>query len=188
MCIISAGAAAAMGTSAFAANATLASVALTAVSTVATMQAQQQQGDYAAQEAAYAASLSGRDAQAAEMRAQDAEFRGRLEKQDRALQVEQLKAAGQTNYAAGNVQLGSGSPLDWEVDVSERQAADDRMTEYNAEVEAWGEKVKAGDSRSQAQLQRMAGTNKRSAAGQASVGTMLSGASKIGQMAYSFSK
>lgn len=165
-----------------------AGLALTALSMVAGAVGQYQQGQNAQAQANYQAKLSERNAQAAEMRASDAEYRGVVERQQIALQEGDMLAQGRTAYAAGNVQLGSGSPVDWEVDLAQRAEGDKRTSRYNASVAAWGERVNASDARAQAGLYRASGSNAARSGLTGAGGSLLAGAGTVADRYYTYNK
>lgn len=128
--------------------------------------------------------LAERDAQTAEKEGRDAQYRGRLERQNIALEASELTEEGKTKYAAGGVALGSGSAKDWQVDVAERKAGDDRMSQYNADVSEWGSKNRAGNSRAQAGLYRVQGVNRAAEGKVGAGGSLLKGAATVGGQYY----
>lgn len=126
------------------------------------------------------------NAKVLEMRAQDAELLGQLEKENLSRETGKLVGEGRTNYAAGNVLVGSGSALDWEADVASGMARDRLAIDRNVENTKWGFKVAAANERSQGgQSAAQAGLLESSAAGaraigkSAQFGTLLSAASSF---------
>jgi hypothetical protein len=51
--------------------------------------------------------------------------------------------AGRPGWGASLTALGTGSPLTWEVDVDERALADFRRPKYNADVDAYNNRLRA---------------------------------------------
>ena len=196
MCVVTAAMLAPAGMSAAEATATFGTMATmmnisTAMSLVGTGVSAFGQYQQCQQQAATAkanANIAKANAQVAEKKAADAEYRGVLERQKISLQEESMKGQGRTTYAAGNVQLGSGSPVTWEVDLAERAAADKRMSKYNAAVEAWGYRTNASSSRYQAALYNASASNYASS-GMLGAGTsLLAGAGKVADKYYTYTK
>ena len=194
MCIVAAPVAAAAATTAASTTATamttmqmiaiMASVASTALTGVGMyMQGQQQ-----AAAAKANANIAEANAKIADQKARDAEYRGRLDRQQISLNEEALRGTGRTGYASGNVQLGSGSPVDWEVDLTERAEADKRTSRYNSKVEAWGEKTSAQSSRYQASLYRSSASNYSTAGMIGAGGSLLAGAGTVADKYYTYMK
>jgi len=52
-------------------------------------------------------------------------------------------ATGRPGWGASRTALGTGSPLTWEVDVDERALADFRRPKYNADVDAYNDRLRA---------------------------------------------
>jgi hypothetical protein len=50
---------------------------------------------------------------------------------------------GRPGWGASRTALGTGSPLTWEVDVDERALADFRRPKYNADVDAYNDRLRA---------------------------------------------
>lgn len=99
-----------------------------------------------------------------------------------------MKGQGRTTYAAGNVQLGSGSPVTWEVDLAERAAADKRMSKYNAAVEAWGYRTNASSSRYQAALYNASASNYATSGMLGAGSSLLAGAGNVADKYYTYTK
>jgi hypothetical protein len=156
-----------------------AGLALSALGTAGSVLGAMQQGQAAQAQADYQAAVYEREANISEMKARDAEYRGRMERQDIALQAAKMVGAGRAGWGASGVQLGSGSPLDWEVDLDERARADDRMSHYNTEQEKWGYRNNAIGMREQAGLSRLSGANSATAGRINAMGSLLSGAGSV---------
>lgn len=145
------------------------------------MQGQQQQAQAKAN-----ANIAEANASIADAKARDAEFRGRLDRQQIAIQEEGLRGTGRTGYASGNVELGSGSPVDWEMDLTERAAADKRMSKYNEKVEVWGEKNSARSGRYQASMYRRSGANSATSGYIGGATSLLAGAGTVADKYYTY--
>lgn len=88
--------------------------------------------------AAAESSLLMQDAAEMERQAQDAAWRGEQERSDMRLQLLQLAAQGRAAYAASNVLVDTGTPLDWERDIARRAALDIEMARHNTLMEQYG--------------------------------------------------
>lgn len=116
-------------------------------------------GYQANQQAKYQAEIDENNAKMAQYQADNAKRLGEVEKDDIRLRLAQLQGEGEVGYAAGNVQLGSGSPLSWEMDIAEQAAQDLELSEYNTQVKAQDFLNQSSNYSAQADLTRSAGRN-----------------------------
>lgn len=127
----------------------------------------------AEQAAAYSAAVAANNAKIAEWQAQDAEQRGELAKDDLKRGVSKLKGTGRTAFAAGNVMIGTGSALDWEMDVAEESTLEELKIDHNTEMEAWG--LRNQDTgQNQANMMQYQAKATKSAGNIATIGSLLS--------------
>jgi len=131
-----------------------------------------------AQAAAYNAQVARNRAQMLERQAQDVDRVTGLEKRRINREYQKITAKGRTGFAAGNVKLGSGSPLTWEMDVAGANEEDLLTTEYNAEMKKWGIRSDAAIENQRAGLLRLEGKNARRAGNLGAATTMLGGAAE----------
>lgn len=152
------------------------------------LQAEGQAAQYAAQAKAneYSAMVADNNAAIAEMQAKDAVIRGEQKKQDLAREVGQVRGTGRTAYAAGNVQVGSGSAMDWEQDLSAQATRERIAIDRNTDLEQWGFKVQAQNERNQAGLARVGAANATAAGGIAKSGGGLAATTSLLQTARLF--
>ena len=111
----------------------------------------------ARQQAEYQASVAENNANLMIQQAQDARERGKQQKTELQKRMAKLRGTGQTQYAAGNVRLGSGSPLDWEIDISEAEAIDINTIDTNTAREIWGFENQAANFKNKASALRSSG-------------------------------
>ncbi|MGE4194721.1 MAG: hypothetical protein AB7E51_15145 [Pseudodesulfovibrio sp.] len=111
-------------------------------------------------------------AKIAEQNAKDAEYTGSLERQRINLKKAETIGTGRAAWGSSGVALGSGSPVDWEVDVDERGRSDVRASKYNSNVTAY-------NYRTGANLARYGGANASAAGMTGSFGSLLSGAGTV---------
>lgn len=131
------------------------------------------QSKAAEQAAAYSAAVAANNAKIAEWQAQDVEQRGELAKEDLGRNISRLKGTGRAAYAAGNVQIGSGSALSWEQDVAEESTLEELKIDHNTEMEAWG--IRNQDTgQNQANMMSAQAKATRSAGNIGTIGSLLS--------------
>lgn len=138
-----------------------------------------QQGNAQAAAAKYNAEMQAQNARTAEQQAQAAKTQGEAEKTAIQLKLAAMKGSARTGYAASNVALGAGSPVDYEVDLADRANIDMNTIDYNTDLEAWKYRVQATDSRNQSTLSGAKAANAKSAGYMGAVGSLLSGASSV---------
>lgn len=153
--------------------------AVAAISAVWSAYSSIQQGQAAKKAANYQAAIQERNAQTAEQQARAAKTKAESDKLALRLRLSEDVGKGRTGYAAGNVALGEGSPVDWEADLRDRVDYDLSTIEYNADLEAWGYNEQASNYRSEASLSRLQGKNAEAAGNMGAVGSLLSGASTV---------
>ena len=128
-------------------------------------QAQEYAATAKAQE--YAATVADNNAKISDLQAADAVLRGEQKQIDLQREVGQMRGTGRTGYAAGNVQVGVGSAMDWEQDLSSGAKRESIAIDRNTQMEKWGFQVQANNERNQANLDRMGAVNTNAAAGMA---------------------
>ena len=136
------------------------------------------QGQAMAQAAAYNAQIAQNRAAMLERQAQDVDRVAGLEKRKLNREYAKVVGKGRTGFAAGNVKLGSGSPLSWEMDVAGAQEEDIITLDYNAELKKWGIRSDAALENQRAGLARLEGKNARRAGNIGAFTTLLGGAAE----------
>jgi len=126
--------------------------------------------------AEYNAQLQERNAQIAEVQAKDAVDRGETEKANLQRRVRQLKGTQRTAFAGSGVLVDQGSAYDVLQDTTEQAEMDSLTIMHNANKEAWGHQVQAGNYTGQAGLSR----SSKGSPGLAAGTTLLTGASQLG--------
>lgn len=81
----------------------------------------------------------------------------REQKRKLGLQTAAVRGKGRLAFAAGNVRLGVGSALDWEMDVDAAKALDYDSIDYNAALDVWGLQNQAQNFRAEGELARHRG-------------------------------
>jgi len=105
------------------------------------------------------ASLSDYNAQVAALQALDAESRGEWMASRLREQIAQVIGAQRAGFAAGNIDVGFGSPVDVAGDAAYLGELDVLMVTTNAAREAWGYRVSAYNYTEQAKILRLEGDN-----------------------------
>ena len=139
-----------------------------------------QSGRQAGAAAAYNAKLARREANLAEMRAQDAQRRGGLEEDRFRRQQSLLQGEQVSGLAAAGVELDSGAPLQILADTAEATELDARTIRYNAQLEAWGLRNQGEGHAAQARLALAEGRNARNSAYLSAGSSLLSGLGTAG--------
>lgn len=121
------------------------------------------------------------NAKVAETQALDARARGGFEANQKRREVAAVLGQQQTQMAANGIETASGSALNLASDTAWAGEMDAKTIEVNALRAAYGYEQEAVGTRLQGQVAR------RNANGQA-IGSLLSGASKTGSMAYTMLK
>jgi hypothetical protein len=137
---------------------------------------QYQAGQAANSAARFNAQQLEQNARVADNRANDALFRGGFEVDKIRRQGADLQAEQRTGFAAGNVDLSTGTPVFAELDTANTVAGDVGMTKYNTQMEAYGFRTDAWNARSQAKITRFEGKQAKRAGEIGAVGSLLSGA------------
>ncbi len=153
-------------------------IATTVASTAMQAYAQHQAGQAANAAAKFNAKQDEYNATLADARSKDALVRGNQEagqiRQDAAEKI----GAGRTSFAAGNVDLSSGSVQYWQADVAAAGAYDASMRQYNARQEANGIAGEAWNARSNSRLERARGRSAVTAGNIGATSSLLAGASE----------
>lgn len=152
---------------------------ITAVSAIFSAYSSIQQGKAQAAAAKYNAEMQAENARIAEQQAQAAKTQGEAEKTAIQLKLASMKGSARTGYAASNVALGAGSPVDYEVDLADRANMDMDTIDYNTDLEAWKYRVQATDNRNQGTLLQGQAAAAESAGYRGAVGSLLQGASSV---------
>ena len=156
----------------------------TAISTGTSMYAQYQQGAAQAQMYDYQNALAEQNAQIAAMQQQNAANKAEIEKEELRRKVHLMRGEGRSNYAAGNVVLGEGSPVDWEVDIRQQEEYQRDKIDYNTRLQKWGYGVQGSNAMAQAGMYSAAASNSRRAGLLGATGSLISGATTMGRQTY----
>ena len=111
--------------------------------------------------AQYQAQVADNNAKLAEFQAQDAAERAEEDRSELRRDVARLKAAGRTSFAAGNVLLGSGSPVDWELDIAEQEHINLERIDRAKQLEQFGFRTQQSNYLSEANNLRAQAKNAR---------------------------
>ena len=122
------------------------------------------QGQAAAQASEYQARVADVNAQAAQNQMKSVADKEAIDKETLKRSVAKQRATGRTGYAAGGVVLGTGSALDWELDMTAQEETDLAIISYNADLERSSLQNQIGNYQNQAQGSRMAAKDSRNAA------------------------
>lgn len=125
--------------------------------------------------AEYNARVLDRNAKIADMQAEDAAQRGRLEEQQQRLRIKKLVGEQRSAFASSGVVVDQGSPLDAIVSTVEEGELDALTIRHNAAVEQWGYNEEATNLRSQSTLLRLSKKN----AGAAGATSLLTSAGSL---------
>lgn len=155
-----------------------------AASAAASAYSSYQQGKAASAASSYQAQQGDLNAQLAEQRIAGARFEGESRGDQIRRDGERLKAEGRTSFAGGNVDLSSGTPKFWELDVAKGVATDVAMNKYNTEQAAVGLQTDAWNYRTDAGLRRMEARNARRAGNLGAATSLLAGASQVASSYY----
>lgn len=115
--------------------------------------------------------LANRQAEIADAQAQDAIDRGQLAEERRRQQTRQQIGSQRAGFAAQGVDVNLGTPADVYSDTAAIGELDAQTIRRNAQLEAWGYKTGAQDTRARGELAAQQGTLN-------AAGTLLSGASR----------
>ena len=129
--------------------------------------------------ASAAAEQEEENAKIAQQQANQAVDQGEAQKNAIRLKLAEMRAQGRTGYAAGNVALGAGTPVDYESDLDYRTRIDLDTIDTNTNLAAWGYKVQALNHVNSAAASAAQGANAQSAGYWAGASSLLSGASKV---------
>lgn len=135
----------------------LSSLALSAYSTVRAGQAAKAGGEAQQRAADSQADLSDYNANVADAQAKDAVARGAIEEAHFRAGVRGMVGTQRAGFAAGNIDVGSGSAVDVQADTAFMGELDALQIKTNAAREAWGYSVQAEDLRKRADIARKTG-------------------------------
>lgn len=121
------------------------------------------QGQAQAQAANYQARVNENNAAAAKEQMKSVAHKEEIDKSNIQRRAAKLRATGRVGFAAAGVELGSGSPLDWELNMTEQEQLDLMSVEYNADLEKAALQNQAGNYQSQANINRMTAKEARTA-------------------------
>jgi len=155
---------------------TAAMIALSAGSAITGAVGQRQQAGAVERQGQYQSKVFGIDADLAERQAEDAIARGHEAELKAGRQTKQLIGAQRAAYAAGGVDISSGTPGDIQADTETLGELDQLTIRNNGALEAWGYNVQAAEYRTKAAMALAASQNEARALRTSSVGTLLSGA------------
>ena len=147
-------------------------------STALSAYSQYSQGQQAKAQSEFQSKVEYNNAVAAKYQADNAARLGEIEREELRLAQARGQAQGQVAYAAGNVQLGSGTPLSWSMDYAEQGARDIEMSRYNTESAMYGYNQQARNLLTQSGLSKTAGRNAAKSSILSAAGTVASGASR----------
>ena len=150
----------------------VAALALAAYGTYTQIEAQKAQ-------AAYASKVARMNAEAAAMAAKDIRMRGEDAARLKAEETAQLIGRQKSLYAAGGVDVDSGSPSAVIMDTIALGATDERNIRINAAREAWGVRVQQANFNAEANAIDLASTN-------ATRTLTIQGATNLASMSYQF--
>lgn len=131
------------------------------------------------------------NAEIADLQAKDAVIRGAEAESRFRTQIRGAIGTQRAGFAAGNIDVSFGSPVDVQADAAFLGELDALTIRTNAAREAWGFKVQAADIRKRAEITRKEGVNALTAADAAASaakwamgGTLLGGGATLLQMRY----
>jgi len=158
-------------------------------------QAQREAGKNAQKASESQAQLADFNASVAELQAKDAIERGAESESRFRTTIRSTIGAQRAGFAAQNVDVGFGSPVDVQADSAFLGELDAYKIRNNAAREAWGYNVQAQDLHKRAEIARKegvyleaAGRQNQSAANLAAAGSLIGGAGSLLQMKYGFDK
>lgn len=152
---------------------TLALSAATLAGGISQFAAQRQAATAARRQGSYEAELHRRNAEVAEIQAQDALARGDRDAGRHRRAVGGLVGSQRAALAAQGLDIDSGSALDIQAESVAMGELDALTIRNNARREAWGFRVQASNALGQANLAEMAGRNTAQALRTQSLGTLL---------------
>lgn len=160
-------------------------IALAVISTAAAAYGQYQQGEAASKSARYNAKMEDYNATLADQQAADAKERGNIVGNQIQNDTAKTLAEGNASFAAGNVDLTSGSVKYWQLDTAAGSARDVATAHANAAQEAAGFMAQGWNARASSRLTRAQGRQARTAGAINAGSSLLAGAA---QTAYDFRK
>jgi hypothetical protein len=158
-------------------------------------QAQREAGKNAKKASESQAQLADFNASVAELQAKDAIERGAESESRFRTTIRSTIGSQRAGFAAQNVDVGYGSPVDVQADSAFLGELDAYKIRNNAAREAWGYNVQAQDLHKRAEITRKegvyleaAGRQNQSASNLAAAGSLIGGAGSLLQMKYGFDK
>lgn len=121
------------------------------------------QGQAQAKAQEYQARVSENNAEAARLQVQQVTNKENIQKDELRKKLMKTKAQGRVGFAASGIKLGSGSALDWELDLVQQNVLDESNLEYNADLERNALINQSSNFKSQATLSRSAAADSRQA-------------------------
>ena len=155
--------------------------AIPIISLVASLAATAYSAQAQSKAASFQNAIAKRNAEAQERAARDAQARGLNEGVRLAMAAGQVRGAARAGFGASGVELTSGSALDVLSDHAMFTELDKQTAKSNAEREAYGMRVQAGNYLAQGQADLATGRN-------AAIGTVLSGVSSAAGNYYSMTR
>lgn len=146
------------------------------------------QGQAQEEEASYQKKIMDRNAQVAEMNAQDAERRGKIEEKQLRLKTAATIGQARSDLSGSGVIVDSGSPLDVQSDVAGWGEYDVQTQRWNTAKEVWGIRNQAANYSAQGQLYALKGSNAASAGAWGAGSSLLSGAGTVADKWYKYNK
>lgn len=161
---------------------TAALIATTAASTYSKFKSERDGATGAERQGNYEKAILDQNAEYADAQAKDAIQIGQQQEYRQRAGVRSLVGSQRAAGAAQGVDVDSGSMLDVQLEAVGVGELDALTIRNNAAREAWGYKVQAADLRNRGKLAQYAGRTQASTLRNASWGTLLTGASEIGQI------
>lgn len=162
------------------------SAAFAAVSTAISAYSAYQQGQAQQDEANYQKAIMDRNAQIAELNAQDAERRGKIEEKQLRLKTAATIGQARSDLSGSGVLVDDGSPLDIQTDTAGWGEFDVQTQRWNTAKEVWNTRNQAANYSAQGQLYAMKGSNAASAGTWGAGGSLLSGAGTVADKWYKY--
>lgn len=166
----------------------LAGVGLGAAGTAAGAVGRLQAGRAASQLAGYQAAVARNNAIVAERAAADAQHRGKLAEAQKAIETRQLIGRQRAALAANGVVVDRDTALQLTTDTAALGRLDALTIRSNAEREAYAFRQQGRQFESEATLREAAGANEKTASRTAAFTTALSGAGKVADRWYNYTR
>ncbi len=162
-----------------------AALAMQAGGGIVSMLGQRKQADAQAKMYEYQSAVNNRNAEIADMQSEQVQAQAEQDKLDASRRWDQLRGEGRTNYAAGNVMLGAGSPVDWENQTNIEEQFDKNKIQYNADLEKWAYENQKNSFVVGAQMADNAADNVQSSKNMNTFGSLLGTAGTVSTGAFS---